>query len=406
MFPAFQSPAYARFWTGALISNIGTWMHQTALGWLVYSLTDSAFWLGATSFVGMSPSLLLSLHGGVIADRADRARLLVATQITLMTSAFVLAALTASGVVTLPHILMLSLVSGTALAFTTPVYQTVLHEVAPPAHLMNAISLHSVQFNLARIIGPIGAGVTTATVGMAGCFVVNGVSFLALIVAILSLQLTARESRRSHSIWNDLRAGLGYAWATPMIRTALSLATALSLFGFPYIILMPAFARDILHLDVQGYAFLLVAPGAGAVLGGLALATFGNVRRKGVLATVAAVIFSLNLIGFAFSSTPAVAALFLFFVGLTMVGSISTINTVLQLTTEPQLRGRVMSMLALALFGLSPLGSLHIGIWAEYVGTQHALAAGGCVCFLISILVLLRARHFRSAVHTAVLVAE
>jgi hypothetical protein len=241
-----------------------------------------------------------------------------------------------------------------------------------------------------------GAGMTTASIGVAGCFLMNGVSFLALTAAIVSIRIAAREPAHSRSVWLDLRHGLGYAWTTPMIRTALILATALSFFGFPYIILMPAFARDVLHLDVEGYAYLLAAPGAGAVLGGLALAAFGNVRRKGILATVAAVVFSGSLIAFAFSSTPASAAMLLFFVGMSMVGSISTINTLLQLTTDPRLRGRVMSMLALALFGLSPVGSLHIGTWARYVGTQRALAGGGAVCLLTSLSVLALATRFRS----------
>lgn len=403
MFAAFRSAPYARLWTGALISNTGSWMHQTALGWLVYSLTDSAFWLGATSFVGMSPSLVLSLYGGVIADRANRRRLLVSTQTVLMASAFVLAALTSVGAVTLPQILALSLVSGTAVALSTPVYQTILHEIAPPEHLMNAISLHSVQFNIARIIGPMGAGMATATIGVAGCFLMNGVSFLALIAAIVNIRIAVREPAYSRSVWLELRDGLGYAWSTPMIRTALILATALSFFGFPYIILMPAFARDVLHLDVEGYAYLLAAPGAGAVLGGLALAAFGNVRRKGILAAIAAVVFSGGLIAFAFSNTPTASAMLLFFVGMSMVGSISTINTLLQLTTDPRLRGRVMSMLALALFGMSPVGSLHIGTWARYVGTQRALAGGGVVCLLTSLSVLALATRFRSPVESGVI---
>lgn len=395
MFPAFRSPAYLRFWTGALVSNIGTWMQHTAFGWLVYALTESAFWLGATTFVAMSPSLLLSLYGGVIADRANRRRLLIAMQMVLMLCAFALAALTATGIVKLGHLLLLSLVAGTALAFATPLYQTILHELVPQAHLMNAISLNSVQFNLARIVGPVAMAIATPRIGIAGCFFVNGISFLAMIGAVVTVKIAAHASSGSRSVWLDLQNGLRYAWRTPMIRTPLLLAATLSLFGFPYIILLPAFARDVLHLGADEYGYLVAAPGAGAVIGALVLAAFGNVRHKGILAAGAAVAFSLNLIAFALSTHPWLTALFLFFAGMCMVSAVSTINTVLQFTADARVRGRVLSMLALAFFGLSPVGSLHLGTWAQYVGTAHALAGGGVACFLVASLLLLFRRELR-----------
>jgi MFS family permease len=395
MFPAFRSPAYLRLWTGSFISNTGMWMHQAASGWLVYGLTDSAFWLGATAFVAMSPSLVFSLYGGVIADRTNRRRLFIGTQIVLMASALALAALTASGLVTLGQLLLLSLVSGTAMAMATPVYQTILHELVPPAHLMNAISLNSVQFNLARIIGPIAMGLAAPLIGLGGCFAVNGISFLALIASVATLEIAVHGSSGSHSLWSDLRAGLSYAWRTRRIRTPLTLAASLSLFGFPYMILLPAYARDVLHLDAGGYGYLAAMPGAGAVVGGLGLAAFGNVRHKGVLAALAAVFFSLNLIGFALSTRPWIAAAFLFFAGLSMVNAVSTVNTLLQLTVEAGMRGRVMSMLSFALFGLSPIGGLHLGTWAHYVGTPRALAGGGVACLLLALCLLAFAPELR-----------
>jgi MFS family permease len=381
---------------------MGTWMHQTAQGWLVYDLTGSAFWLGMIAFVAMSPSLVLSLYGGIIADRANRRRLLIGTQIVMMTTALVLATLTGAGVVSLGHILALSLIAGMALAITTPVYQTVLHELVATEHLMNAISLNSVQFNLARIIGPLGAGGATAILGLASCFFLNGISFLAIIAAVATLKISVRDSTGAVSAWSELRAGLSYAWRTPMIQTSLLLAAALSFFGFPYIVLLPAFAREVLHLDFTQYAYLLVPPGVGAVLGGLALAAFGNVRRKGMLATIAAVAFSVGLIGFSLSTDVRTAGMFLFFVGICQVGAISTVNTVLQLTADSRLRGRVMSMLALALFGLAPVGSLHVGAWAQYVGTARALAGGGAVCLCVALAVLALAPHFRRTLRTVV----
>jgi MFS family permease len=373
-------------------------MQQTALGWLVYSLTNSSFWLGATTFVAMSPSLVLSLYGGVIADRTDRRRLLLITQTVLMLSALTLGILTALGTVALTHIIALSLVSGVALALTTPVYQTILHELVPPAHLMNAITLNSVQFNLARILGPVGMAVATPVIGIAGCFFANAVSFFAMLAAVRTLDIRAHGAASSRSVWTDLRTGLRYAWREPLIRTSLTLTAALSLFGFPYIALLPAFARDVLALDADHYGLLVAAPGCGAVLGGLALAGFGNVRHKGLLAAIGAVCFSAALIAFALAQDTRHAAVFLFVAGLSMVGVVSTINTVLQLTTDAALRGRVMSMLALALFGLSPVGALHLGIWAHYVGTAYALAGSGVVCLLIAVVILGWSRELRRPV--------
>ena len=398
MFPALRSPAYRRFWTGAFVSNVGSWMHQTAFGWLVYTLTCSAFWLGATTFVAMSPSLVLSLYGGVIADRTNRRRLLIGAQAVLMASAVALGVLTAAGVVTLGQILALSLVSGMAMAISTPVYQTVLHELVPRQHLMNAISLNSLQFNLARIVGPLGMGIVTPVIGIAGCFFLNGLTFLAMIAAVATLEIAAIGSSGSHSVWTDLRNGLRYAWRTPMIRTPLLLAGALSVFGFPYIILLPAFGRDVLHLDVEQYGYLVAAPGVGAVIGALALATFGDVRRKGFLAAGAALAFSIALVAFALSTDLLLAQIFLVLAGMTMVGAVSTVNTLIQLTAAAHVRGRVLSMLSFALFGLSPIGSIHVGTWAYYVGTPAALAGGGVVCFLITACLLAFAPELRQPI--------
>jgi MFS family permease len=263
---------------------------------------------------------------------------------------------------------------------------------------MNAISLNSVQFNLARIVGPVGMGIVTPVIGIAGCFFVNCLSFLAMIGAVSTLDIAAIGSSGSPSIWTDLRNGVRYAWRTRMIRTPLLLAAALSLFGFPYIILLPAFARDILHLDVEQYGYLVAAPGAGAVIGALALAAFGDVRRKGILAGVTALAFSIALVCFALSADLVMAQLFLFLAGMNMVSSISTINTLLQLTAAARVRGRVMSMLSFALFGLSPIGSVHLGAWAHYVGAPRALAGGGVVCFLVAACFLAFAPELRQPV--------
>jgi MFS family permease len=373
-------------------------MHQTAVGWLVYSLTESTFWLGATTFVALAPSLVFTLYGGVIADRTNRRRLLIGTQTVLMLSAFALAGLTAARVITLAHILGFALVSGVALAITTPVYQTVLHELVPPQHLMNAISLNSVQFNLARVIGPLGMGITTPLIGVAGCFFVNGLSFLAMITAVATIRIAAHGSSGSRSVWADLRNGVRYAWRKPQIRTPLLLAGALSLFGFPYIVLLPAFARDVLHLGAEGYGYLVAAPGTGAVLGGLGLAAFGDVEHKGLLATIAALVFSGTIVCFALSTTLVTAQFFLFFAGMSMVSAVSTINTLLQLTADPRVRGRVMSLLAFALFGLAPIGSLLAGTWAQHVGTPRALAGGAVACFVVAVAFLLFARELREPV--------
>jgi MFS family permease len=402
MFRALRSPAYARFWAGAFVSSIGSWMHNLAFGWLVYQLTDSAFWLGITSFIAMLPSLTLSLVGGVIADRTDRRRLLLATQVVHMACALTLAGLTAAGIVTLGEVIALSLVSGVALALATPVYQALIPDLVPPGALMSAISLNSVQFNLARAIGPALGGVAIAAMGLGACFLLNGLSFLAMILALATLRIEPRPVRPPASLWSELREGIVYAWHEPTIRTALLLAGTLSLFAVPYLILMPVFARDVLHVGVTGLGYLMAAAGVGAVAGGLGLAAFGNVPRKGLIATTAAITFSLSLIGFALSPDPWLSGGFLFLVGLSMVSALATLNTVLQMTTDDRLRGRVMSMLALALFGLAPVGSLQIGTLAHWMGAPRAVALGGALCLAMALYLLVRAPELRRPVRSVV----
>ncbi|HUE39587.1 MAG TPA: MFS transporter, partial [Candidatus Binatia bacterium] len=237
MFAAFRSRNYTLFWTGSFVSNVGTWMQTVALGWLIYEMTGSASWLGTVSFAANAPMLVLGLVGGAVADRYDRRRLLVSTQGAAGIAALVLAVLTARGSLQIWQVMAIALASGIALSFYTPVAQAIIPAMVPSEALLDAVSLNSVQFNLARIAGPVAAGFAYGRIGPSGCFLLNGISFLLLAVALSRLRLPPRLPAATESIGRQLIAGLRYARSDPLIVAMLAFAAVMSLFGFPYIIL-------------------------------------------------------------------------------------------------------------------------------------------------------------------------
>ena len=397
VFRALGSRNYALYWSGALLSNIGSWMQTVALGWLVLQLTNSPFWVGFVSFAGLSPSLLLSLFGGVIADRMDRRRLLIATQTALLLSSGILATLTALGVVTVAEIIVLSFLSGLAGALNTPAQQAMIADLVSSDILLNAISLNSVQFNLARIAGPALAGVVISWVSTAACFYLNSLSFVALIGALFYIRVEPRRPLPVRSFWRHLGEGLLYVRGHAVLRLILATASVISIFCLPYIVLMPVFARDVLHVGADGLGYLMASAGVGAVVGGLGLAAFGNVRDKARLALRAGISLSFAVCVFALSSHVYLSIGMLLLAGGSMVTCIATLNTLLQLTAEPSMRGRVLSMYALALFGFTPLGSLQAGTLAHLIGTPDAVALGSAICFVFLAVALTRVHRIGTA---------
>jgi len=389
---AFRSRDYLLFWSGSLVSNVGLWMQQIALGWLVYAMTRSASLLGTVSFCGNMPILVLGLLGGAIADRASRRAIMIGTQVALFASSGVLALLTATGCVAMWHIVVLAMLGGVATALYTPAMQAIIPALVEPGDLLNAVSLNAVQFNTARTVGPVLTALTYGAIGAAGCFTANAVTFLVLAALVARLRLPARPLAASPPVLLALCDGLGYARTHAVIGPALFLAAAMSLFGFPYVILLPALAREALHLEsAAGLGYLMAAVGVGAVVGGLGLSAAGDLRRKGLLATVSGLAFGLVLVAFAVVRTVGGTMVLLFTMGVLQTLCVASLNTSIQVAVDEGMRGRVMSMWTVILFGFATVGGLVIGALGDRIGMPLALAAGGALIVIAATSVLFRA---------------
>jgi MFS family permease len=395
LFDAFRSRNFTLLWTGSFVANVGIWMQSVAMGWLIYDLTDSASWLGRIGFASAAPMLFLGLVGGAIIEHADRRRLLCACSLVFTLCGAVLAAITISGVVQIWMIILISLVSGASTAFFMPGFQAVLPSTVPPAILMTAISLNSISFNVARIIGPIIGGLVMTRLGVGWCFALNGAGFLVMFAAALMLDMPPRQMATQPRIGHALRAGVDYARRHPLIRALLVLCITMSLFGFPYIVLMPAVARDVLHLEANGFTLLFSAVGAGAVAGGLTLAYAGDVKRKGLLVVSCSFVFGLLLIVLGNVTTFGAAAALLVCVGFAMIVCIASLNTLIQVTVADEMRGRVMSMMTVSLFGLPTLGAWILGALGDRIGITHALSIGGGVVAVCAATIALSAPEVR-----------
>ena len=391
MLAPLRSPSYRRFWLGSLVSNLGLWMQAIALGWLVYDMTLAASWLGTVSFVGNAPTLLLGLVGGAIADRASRQLVMMSALVLLAGSAGALALLTASGHLTLTHVIALSMLSGVGTALYTPAMNSVVPSLVGPEHLLNAISLNSVQFNLARAVGPALAGILYGPLGPAGCFALNACGFLGMALVVSRLHLPPRPAVPPPPILRALREGLGYVRRHTVIGPAIFLAAVMSFFGFPYIVLLPAVAHG-LGLDAQGLGLLMACVGGGAVTGCLVMS--GLVRDGGAgFAVRGAVGFGLVLSGCGVVDTTATTMTLLFFLGALQTMSIAALTTTIQTSVHDGMRGRVMSMVMVIFFGFSTLGGLVAGIIGDRFTVPSALATGGVVTAAVA-MVLARSRTF------------
>jgi MFS family permease len=388
---AFRSRSYRRFWLGSLVSNLGLWMQAIALGWLVYDLTHAASWLGTVSFCGNAPTLVLGLVGGAIADRASRRLIMIGALILLASSSIALALLTASGHLTLWHVIGISMVSGAATALYTPAMNSVVPSLVGPELLLNAISLNSVQFNLARAVGPALAGMLYGPLGPAGCFALNACGFLGMALVVSRLHIPARPAVAPPPIVRALREGLGYVRRHTVIGPAIFLAAVMSFFGFPYIVLLPAVAHG-LGLDAQGLGWLMACVGGGAVTGGLIMS--GLVREGGArFAVRGAIGFGLVLSGFGVVDTTPGTMTLLFFLGALQTLSIAALTTTIQTSVHDGMRGRVMSMVMVIYFGFSSLGGLVAGVIGDRFTVPQALATGGVVTAAVAV-VLARSRTF------------
>jgi MFS family permease len=388
---------YRRFWIGYTVSLVGTWMRNVAQGWLALELTNDAFMVGLVGAVGNLPVLLFSLFGGVLADRYSKLRIVRVTQTLLLVEAALMWWFTWTGLITVPRLLALATFAGIVSAFDVPARQSLQVELVGKEDLLDAIALNSSGFNLARIIGPAIAAFIIARAGLAWCFAVNAVSYLAVLIGLLTIRLPDVPARRvATSPLRDVWRALVYMSRTREVSALMRLIAVFSVFGIPYLVLMPVLARDVLHTDASGYGFLLTCVGVGAIAGALTLATFGRRARQGLLLERAAYAFSVLLIGLALSRSVWVSAALLITVGFTMILNNALANTLLQTIVPDALRGRVMAAYALVFIGFSPIGQLFGGMVASQFGVQWAIGGGAVVMLLYAAWAFARFRELRT----------
>jgi MFS family permease len=396
MFRALSHRNYRVFWIGAFVSNVGTWMQSVAQGWLVLQLTNSSLWLGIDAFMATAPGFFLTLVGGVFADLVDRRRLLLYTQVVAGLAAFALAFLIWTDQVTVWMILGFSLGTGCCMALAAPSYQAMTFDLVGREDLPNAVALNSTQFQLSRVAGPVLAGLGFKFFGLAGCFFFNGFSFVAVVIALRKIRFdNATKAAATHSVndrralWQDLLAGFKYVRRRPRVFSLLTLSAVTSLFGAPYLTLIPIFARDIFNLGPGGLAWMMGVAGAGAFFGALFLTYLGDLKRKGWLVLGGAFAFGLFVIGFALSTHLMLSLALLFGVGFAIVTSVAMTNTLLQQLVTDKMRGRVMSMFILSFIGTMPIGNLLAGAVSHRYGAPLTLAGGGaCIVIYVGAMAL------------------
>jgi MFS family permease len=382
MLRALRYRNYRLFFGGQSVSLIGTWMTRIATSWLIYRLTHSALLLGVVSFAGQIPTFLLAPFAGVWVDRWDRHSVLVVTQVLAMLQSFALAALALAGRITVRDVLWLSVFQGLINAFDMPARQAfVVQMVEDRRDLSNAIALNSSMVNMARLIGPSIAGVIIAAVGEGYCFLIDGISYLAVIASLLLMRVTgSRLQRVAKKTLTELAEGWQYVSRFAPIRSILLLLALVSLMGMPYTVLMPIFAGSILHGGPHTLGFLMGAAGVGALTAAFRLAARRSVLGLGKLTAISAALFGGGLVAFSRSHWLWLSLILMFFVGFGMMQQMASSNTIVQTILEEDKRGRVMSYYAMAFTGMAPFGSLLAGTVADRIGAPATLLISGACC--------------------------
>ena len=380
-FAALKHRNFRLFFFGQLVSLIGTWMQGTAQGWLVYRLTGSKVLLGTVAAVGSLPMLVFALWGGSVADRHPKRTVVIWTQSAMMLTAFVFAALVGSGHIQPWHILLLSALGGVAMAFDMPARQAFMVEMTSHEDLLNAVSLNSSIVNGARIVGPAVAGLLMARVGMTWCFLLNGVSFIAVIAGLLLMRLPRFvPPTKPHSTSHHVLEGFRYVAGHRRVMILLLLFGVVGIFGWSYAVLLPAYATDVLHVGESGYGGLLSANGCGAFLGALTVAAYGSRVRSRVMILGGLWLFSAMLVLLAVVRWYPLVLACLAVGGWGMLLYFSTTNTLIQGSVSQEMRGRVMGIWALVFGGMMPIGGLESGFLSHAVGVPWTIAGGALVC--------------------------
>ena len=389
VFRAFSSRNYRLFFAGQGISLIGTWMSQTAVIWLVYSLTNSALLLGVVGFAQQIPNFLLSPFAGVLVDRLNRHRILIVTQILSMMQSLALAALAFSGTIHIWHIIALSVFQGCVNAIDMPTRQTFVVElVEQRENLSNAIALNSSLFSGARLIGPAIAGLVIASVGTSTCFLIDGISYIAVIVGLLAMRIRPRKIAAiapSNTVLRRLKEGFVYAFGFPAIRSILLLLGLVSLVGMPYTTLVPIFATNILHGGPQTLGFLMASSGCGAFVSAIYLSSRSTIVGLGKLIAIAPAVFGTALIVFALSKVLWLSLMATFMLGGSLILQSTSSNTILQTIVDEDKRGRVLSLFTIAFISMATFGNLFAGTIASRIGAPNTLMIGGAICIAASI---------------------
>ena len=385
---ALRSRNYRLYFGGQGISLIGTWMQRIALSWLVYRMTHSVFLLGIVGFFGQAPTFVAGPFAGVLVDQRNRYHILIATQVLAMIQALILAILVLTNTVQVWHIIVLGIFLGLINAFDVPARQSLLVEMIENREdLSNAIALNSSMVNGARLLGPSIAGILIAIVGEGICFLLNALSYIAVIVALLAMRLNLQHIHKSKgAMLDDLKDGFKYAFGFPPIRSVLLLLSLVSLMGMPYAVLMPIFAKDILGGGPHTLGFLMASVGAGALVGAFYLAARKSVVGLSKILAMAAAVFGIALILFALSKNMWLSMALLLFAGMGMMMQMAISNTILQTIVDDDKRGRVMSFYTMAFFGMTPIGSLLAGTLASEIGAPATVIVGGVCCIIGALL--------------------
>jgi MFS family permease len=386
-FGALRHRNFRLLFFGQGISLIGTWMQNVAQGWLVLELTNSPFYVGLVSALGSLPILLVSLPAGVLVDRVNKRRLVILTQTLSLLQALVLAILIWTRHIAVWQVAAIAVFLGTVNAFDTPARQAFLIELAGREDLPNAIALNSSAFNAARVVGPSVAGVLISAVGLAWCYFLNAVSYLAVIWGLLKMRLQPfRRPEHPGDAWAQFTEGVRFVRHDRRILALVAMMAVISVFGFPYLVLMPVFARDVLQVGASGLGFLSASVGVGAVVAALGLAAFGTRVRKGRILVWTGPLFGAALAGFSLTHWFPLALPLLAVAGGAMILNNAVTNTLLQTIVPDALRGRVMGFFAFVFLGMAPFGAFQAGWLAEQMGAPATVAIGGTLCAGISLL--------------------
>ncbi|MEP7351817.1 MAG: MFS transporter [Acidobacteriota bacterium] len=397
-FQAFHFRDFRIMWTGACTSQVGTQMQTAAQSWTVLELSRNALfpngnslYLGVDQFLGQIPIVLFSLLAGVFADRRDRRKILLGSQYLQMTCAFLMAILAFTGVMQVWHVWCISTVVGLAQAFGGPSYSALIPTLVPKEHLPNAIALNSIQFNLARVIGPTLGGLALS-LGAGWCFGLNGLSFVAVIVTLYIIKVSFVPPPSREPILDSMKKGIHFITGQPGMKPLILLGFMVTLLGFQTIAFLPVFAREVFQAGPQTYTLLLSCSGAGAVVGALITAAMGKAKRSGLRSLLALAALGLLTIGYGQSPTPTVACIMIFCAGIALMSVFSMITSLVQIITPDDMRGRVMSVYNLALRGGGPVGSLVVGWALIYYSPRMVVTTAGALMFCVAVAFLFQKR--------------